>query len=302
MDTMIFPSDGVAKASEIALRDEENYRNQIRRAAEITTEKNARFLFLAGPSCSGKTTTSLALIEELKKRGKRVLTFSTDDFFFDGEKAPLNDDGIPNYDAFEHLDSALLLSVLLSLARGQDTTLPIFNFKTGKREAVGICVSPKDYDIFILEGIHALNDFFLTSMPPSVPYVSFYLDVKKKLVSQESGAELTPEERRFCRRLIRDFKHRFADGDRTYSLWRHVIDMEKIILHPFQKNALLTITTDFIYEIPVERDEGVAILTKIRTDSPWLEEAVALKEKLASFPSLSKDLVPENSVLWEFIG
>ena len=295
----IFPKNASENALSIILADEETYHNQIELAANKIAEEKVHFVFLAGPSCSGKTTTAKMLVENLKKKGKRVLSFSTDDFFFDQALAPKNEDGTPNYDAFEHTDSALIIKTLNQLSRGEKTFLPCFDFVSGTRCDRYCIIDPKEFDIFLLEGIHALNDAILTKIPE--PYLCFYLDVKIGVSAEGESKGLLPTEIRFCRRLIRDFKHRNASADRTYALWQNVVLSEKEILHPFIKNAVQIISTDFCYEPAVEKSELVFLLKTVEKASPLFPEAQRILEILSRFPEWSEDLVPENSVLREFI-
>lgn len=299
-DHLTFPADGVRHAAELVREDEKRYFDQIEKAAGIITEKKVRFVFLAGPSCSGKTTTALTLVKDLEKHGKRVKTFSTDDFFFDQSQAKRNEDGVPDYDAFSHTDSHYLIAVIRALSRGEDVLLPVFDFYRGVREEQKIPVSPDDYDVFIIEGIHGLNDAILSEVPE--PYLGFYLTVTKGLTMEGTDVVLSPDKIRFCRRLIRDFKHRNADAEKTFPLWKHVICSEKEILHPYRKNACMTLCTDFHYEIAVERKELTELLEKVSCQSPFFSEAVSLMEQLSVFPDLEEDIVPTNSVLQEFIN
>ena len=300
-EPMLFPKNNPCPRT---LRDREEgaYQSGIEAAVKIAEEKGARFLFLAGPSCSGKSTTASALADAFARRGKRVLIFSTDDFFFDADAAPKNRDGTPNYDAFSHTDSQTIREVLNQFSQGKKTALPRFDFPSGKRIDGFLPISPNDWDAFLLEGIHALNDVILSALPPSVPEARFYLDVTRPLAVEgfEEDA-LSPKERRFCRRLIRDYKHRNADAQRTFSLWKGVVEMEKIILEPFQKNADWILSTDFSYEIPIEKEAVAALLSQLPPHSPDLAEAKKLMKKLSHFPSFASDWIPENSVLREFI-
>ena len=127
-EVMQFPNKGTLDPLPIVEKEEKQYQEQILFCAEKILSQNARFVFLAGPSCSGKTTTALCLEKALLAKGKKVFAFSTDDFFFDQSVAPLNEDKTPNYDAFEHTDSDLILSVLKDFAQGKKTLLPTFDF------------------------------------------------------------------------------------------------------------------------------------------------------------------------------
>ena len=298
---LIFPREHSFSPKLLIEQEEAFYHRQIHLAAEEAQKKKVRFLFLAGPSCSGKSTTAFSLGKALEEQGKRVLTFSTDDFFFDKERAPINPDGSPNYDAFSHTDSALIIETLNSLGRGDPTPLPGYDFLTGKRIFCTALVDPAQYDIFLLEGIHALNDVILQGMPKNEPYLCFYLDVTKSIRSEAGGGTFSPERIRFCRRLIRDFKHRGASPDLTEKLWRNVVDAEKEILHPFRKNASMLISSAFSYEIAVEKEEITALLKTVEAQSPLYPRAQRILKDLSFFPVLPKNLVPQGSVLKEFI-
>ncbi|MBR5295792.1 MAG: hypothetical protein IKU24_04295 [Clostridia bacterium] len=297
----VFPKEVKDNPFSFVEKEEAVYQNHIKEAAKMIFENKIRFVFLAGPSCSGKTTTALRLEKALLEKGKRVLSFSTDDFFFDKERAPINEDGTPNYDAFEHTDSALIIKTLHSLQRGEKTALPSFDFVQGKRTDCGKIILPEEYDIFLLEGIHALNDKILENFPKEENFLCFYLDVTKGVKSEDSPLFLSPEEIRFCRRLIRDFKHRGACADLTWKLWKNVLSSEKEILHPFRKNAAMTISTNFSYEISVEKEEILPLLGEVKEESSLFTEAKRILSVLESFPELSQKIVPKNSVLREFI-
>ncbi len=298
---LIFPKENSFSPTELIQSEEQAYQNQIRLAVQSILDRKTRFVFLAGPSCSGKSTTAYRIGNALERAGKRVLAFSTDDFFFDKERATLNPDGTPNYDAFSHTDSALIIETLRSLSKSTPTPMPGYNFLTGKRILCRQMVSPSDYDVFLLEGIHALNDVILAGMPENEPYLCFYLDVTKSVRSEAGGGVFSPERIRFCRRLIRDYKHRGASADLTEKLWRNVVEKEKEILHPFRKNAFSLISSSLSYEIAVEKEEIVTLLKSVTPDSPLFPRAQRILEDLQYFPTLSEQLVPQGSVLKEFI-
>ncbi len=299
-DFSVFPLNFTECTAKIIAEDEKNYFDQIEKAASLISEKNVRFVFLAGPSCSGKTTTALTLVKDLERCEKKAKTFSTDDFFFNQELAKKTKDGIPDYDAFSHTDSEYLISVLSDLCNEKSTNLPIFDFHRGIRLEETVPLNYNDYDVFIIEGIHALNDVILSQM--TKPYLGLYLNVTKGLSLEGGSSVLPPEDLRFCRRLIRDFKHRNASAEKTFQLWKQVISSEKDILHPFQKNAILTLNSNFRYEIAVEKEEISSLLEKVEKSSPFYPKAKEILELLSPFPLLSEDVVPKNSVLQEFIN
>ncbi len=300
MEYSVFPKRDHASLLRLVNQEEKQYRDQVTAAADLVLERRAHFVFLAGPSCSGKTTTSQALVDALSRHGKRVATISTDDFFFDQDLAPKNPDGTPNYDAVEHTDLASLTGCLQGLDRGEQVSFPSFDFVSGKRKEHAVTLNGEDFDIFIVEGIHALNDLLLSPLS-SLSSVSFYLDVTKGVSLEENRVSFLPEDIRFLRRLIRDFKHRNADAPRTFSLWSNVLEAEKEILHPYKRNADCILGTDFSYELAVVKKEAVYLLEQVKEDSPFSEKAKKLNLALSHFPSLSEQVVPTDSVLREFI-
>jgi uridine kinase len=215
--------------------------------------------------------------------------------------APKNEDGTPNYDAFEHTDSALIIQTLNRFSRGEKAHLPSFDFMAGTRCDEALWIDPKDYDVFILEGIHALNDVILEGLPQRKKALCFYLNVESGVKAEGANEGLLPLEVRFCRRLIRDFKHRGASADRTWALWQNVIASEKEILHPFIRNAVQIISTDFCYEPAVEKEELSLLLKTVDERSPLFAEAKRILKILSDFPEWPQDLVPSDSVLREFI-
>ena len=298
---LIFPTEEAFDVKALIDSEEQAYRDQIDLAVKSILDTKIRFIFLAGPSCSGKSTTARCLVNALEKNGKRVFACSTDDFFRDKEFAPKNPDGSPNYETFEHADPPLIIETLKSLSCGNATPIPCYNFITGKRILCAQLISPSDYDVFLLEGIHALNDVLLQGMPKNEPYLCFYLDVTESVRSGSGGGEFSPEQIRFCRRLIRDFKHRGASPDLTEKLWKNVIAAEKEILHPFRKNACQTISSSFSYEIAVEKKEVSDLLSTVEESSPLYPKAKRILEDLKKFPMLPESLVPQGSVLKEFL-
>ena len=290
------------KPEEVVARDEKRYRDGVAAAAARVKDTGARFVFLAGPSCSGKTTTSFSLVTSLRALGLRVMAFSTDDFFFDEAHAGRFEDGTPDYDAFSHTDSDYIRRVLQSLAKGEKAVLPTFDFLRGRRADETIAIDPAKADVFILEGIHALNDRLLSALPETEEKVCLYLNTTRGVRMEGEAEGFTPREVRLCRRIIRDHKHRGADAERSFGLWVHVIESEGEILEPFKKNAQIVLSTDFSYEPAVAREEVTSRLESVPVTSRWYPEARALIKKFEPFPNLREEVVPRDSVLQEFLA
>jgi len=255
---------------------------------------------LAGPSCSGKTTTAGILISRMREKGMRVKILSTDDFFFNQECAPLNPDGTRNYEHFSHIDSELLLEVLHNIEHKKKVMLPVFDFVTGKRCPEYVPYDPCEDDVVIIEGIHALNDKLIGSLDPDLMY-GIYISVAE---GYYDGAEelFGKYDIRLIRRLIRDKQFRNADAERTFGLWKNVVEAEFNYIDPFIKNADIRISSVFEYEPAVVKELAIKTLSEITPDSRYYETAKELMKKFDDIPSIGRSVVPSNSLLREFIG
>jgi len=255
---------------------------------------------LAGPSCSGKTTTAGKIISKMKAKGHRVKILSTDDFFFDQEKAPLNPDGTKNFDHFDHVDSELLLSVLHDISKKKKVMLPLFDFNSGKRCKEYVPYDPNEDDVVILEGIHALNDHLIGSFDPKDMY-GIYICVSEGYHNEKE--ELFEKfDIRLIRRIIRDKQFRNADAERTFALWKNVRDGEVNFIDPFIRNADIHIHSMFEYEPAAVKDLAIATLSEVKEDSRYFSEAQRLISLFDDIPSMDTRAIPEDSLLREFIG
>ena len=255
---------------------------------------------LAGPSCSGKTTTAGIIISRMREKGMRVKILSTDDFFFDQDYAPINPDGTRNFEQFSHIDSELLLEVLYNIERKKKVMLPVFDFLTGRRCPEYVPYDPNDDDVVILEGIHALNDKLVGSLDPNMMY-GIYISVSEGLYF--GNEELFGKyDIRLIRRLIRDKQYRNASAERTFGLWKNVIEAEFNYIDPFIKNADIKLSSVFEYEPAVVKDLAIKTLSEITPDSSYYKTANELIRKFDEIPSVDTCVVPSDSLLREFIG
>ncbi len=255
---------------------------------------------LAGPSCSGKTTTAGIIISRMREKGMKVKILSTDDFFFNQESAPLNPDGTRNFEHFSHVDSELLLEVLHNIEHKKKVLLPVFDFVTGKRCAEYVPYDPCEDDVVIVEGIHALNDRLVGSLDPELLY-GIYISVGEGYY--DGNEELFGKyDIRLIRRLIRDKQFRNADAEKTFGLWKNVVEAEFNYIDPFIKNADIKISSVFEYEPSVVKNLAIKTLSEITPDSCYYKTAESLIRKFDEIPAVDTSVVPSDSLLREFIG
>lgn len=259
---------------------------------------NFTLVALAGPSCSGKTTTAHRLISLLSKAGKDVMVISTDDYFHNTADFPLTHDGAPDFDHFDCVKKSLLSEVLRGICMGEEVSLSRFDFVTGRRTDNVASYKPKENSIVILEGIHALNPLLYRD---GVRYYKLGLNVTRKLALD--GEELlTPREIRLVRRIIRDEKKRNYRAEQTMNIWENVARGEENFIFPFFRETNALLTTGLAYEACVWRNDALDSLLAVPRDDPHRPLADAMIKKVQKFPSLSTEFVPQDSILQEFLG
>lgn len=261
--------------------------------------KNIRLITIAGPSSSGKTTFSNRLKVELLNRGIKPIRLSIDNYYLERGLAPLDEDGKPDLEHIEALDIDLFNKQMLALIQGQEVTLPVFNFKTGKREQ-GETLKISNETPIILEGIHALNDR-LTSLIPKYQKFKIFISPSNQIkLDAHNPVNLT--DLRLIRRLVRDFKHRGSDATETLSMWASVRKGEFKWIYPHQDSVDFTFNSELSYEFGVLKKYAMPMLEAIPNDSPYFITANRLRKVLKYFVDIDESLVPCNSLLREFIG
>lgn len=261
--------------------------------------KNIRLITIAGPSSSGKTTFSNRLKVELLNRGIKPIRLSIDNYYLERGLAPLDEDGKPDLEHIEALDIDLFNKQMLALIQGQEVTLPVFNFKTGKREQ-GETLKISNETPIILEGIHALNDR-LTSLIPKYQKFKIFISPSNQIkLDAHNPVNLT--DLRLIRRLVRDFKHRGSDATETLSMWASVRKGEFKWIYPHQDSVDFTFNSELSYEFGVLKKYAMPMLEEIPNDSPYFITANRLRKVLKYFVDIDESLVPCNSLLREFIG
>ena len=282
---------------------EDEYKKQVNEAVEKILENSVvDIVMLAGPSSSGKTTTAMKIAEGITKKGKNAFRISLDDFYLNRDDIPINSDGLPDYENITALDLPLIKETFNSLITKREAELPAFNFNTGKREEQGTHIELKANDVIIVEGIHALNPKLITGIDSDHVY-KIYINASSRVVTENTGRVLlTKRNVRLTRRLIRDYKFRGSTVENTYFLWAGVRKGEDKFIFPYKSNADFFINSFHAYEPCIFRDEAIKLLSTVAEDSAYGDEALRLKESMSKFDSLDPSLLPEDSLLREFVG
>ena len=258
-----------------------------------------KIVLLAGPSSSGKTTTSRKLCMFLQSFGLHPKVLSMDDYFVEREENPKDENGNPDYECLEAIDLKLFDSQLSDLLKGKEVTIPTFNFALGKKEYRDKLMLQND-DIIVIEGIHALDPKILTNIPRENKF-KIYISPLTEL-NMDNQNRVSTTDNRLLRRIIRDNRTRGYDVEHTLRTWTSVREGEEKYIFPYQDEADYTINSALIYEIGVLKTYVEPLLYSVPNDSPYYEEAKRLINFLRLFLPIPADDIPQDSILREFIG
>lgn len=259
-----------------------------------------KFVMIAGPSSSGKTTFSHRLSIQLMAHGMRPHPIALDDYFVDRDKTPLDEDGKLNFECLGAIDVEQFNQDMMALLKGKTVELPSFNFKTGKREYRGNRKTLGPDDVLVIEGIHGLNDELSYSLPKESKY-KIYISALTTLNIDEHN-RIPTTDGRLIRRLVRDFRTRGASAQRTLGMWESVRRGEEENIFPFQESADAMFNSALIYELAVLKQFAEPLLYNIEKGEPEYFEAVRLLRFLSYFLGVSTEELPKNSIVREFVG
>jgi uridine kinase len=269
-------------------------------AAQIFERKNTKFVLVAGPSSSGKTTFSDRLAVQLRSFGLRPHIISMDNYFVNREKTPIDIDGNYNYDVIEALDIDLFNDDMLDLLEGETIELPQFDFKAGKRVYKGKYLKLGEDDILIIEGIHGLNPRSTEELPDENKF-KIYISCMTSLNIDEHN-RIPSTDARLLRRMVRDARTRGYTAQNTLDMWPNVRAGEDQNIFPFQDDADAVFNSVLIYELAVIKQFAEPLLFNVRQNEPEYYEAKRLLKFLEYFVGVDTSTVPGNSLLREFVG
>ena len=258
-----------------------------------------RLITIAGPSSSGKTTFSNRLRVALLNRGIKPIRISIDNYYLERKHCPLDEEGNYDLEHIEAIDIDLFNTQMLALIQGQEVQLPIFNFKTGKREWGEKVKIDKNTPI-ILEGIHALNDRLTSLIPKYQKFKIFIAPTPQTHIDAHNPLSFT--DLRLIRRIVRDFRHRNSSAKETLSMWASVRKGEYKWIHPCQADVDYTFNSELAYELGVMKKYLVPLLEQIDYEDEYYIDANRLLKYIKYFVDIDEKYVPCNSLLREFIG
>ena len=269
-------------------------------AKEIIRRRDVKFVMIAGPSSSGKTTFSHRLSIQLAAHGMKPHPIAVDNYFVNREDTPLDEEGKKNYECLEAIDVELFNRDMTALLQGEEVELPRFDFVDGKRVYKGDFLRLDSDDILVIEGIHGLNDKLSYSLPRENKF-KIYISALTQLNVDEHN-RIPTTDGRLIRRMIRDMRTRGTSARETIARWPSVRRGEEENIFPYQEEADVMFNSALIYELAVLKLYVEPLLFQIRPEEPEYYEAKRLLKFLDYFVGVPSDDIPKNSILREFIG
>lgn len=292
----------LGKYSDLIRLSEAYYNSQISKIADKIYEnsKNIKVVLIAGPSSSGKTTTSKKLEVYLRSKGLVPHQISIDDYFVNREDTPRDETGEFDFESIDALDIDLFNKQLLSLLEGERVLLPQYNFVLGKREYKDKWLKLEENDIIIIEGLHALNDIMTMSIDAKNKFKIYISPLTQLNIDNHNYIRTT--DTRKLRRIIRDNKYRGHSASQTLQMWSKIKRGEEKYIFPYQDNVDSIINSALVYEIGVLKTYAEPLLFSVSEDDPMYPEALRLINFLRNFLPIPSDDIPSDSILREFIG
>ena len=286
--------ENIIRASEI------NYDNAIHDIVEDIITKKSKYVMMAGPSSSGKTTSTKKLALALRARGYEPLILSIDNYFVEREDTPKLENGEYDFESINALDLKLLNEHLQKLNNNETLVIPEYNFILGKKEYNNKPIKLGNKGIILMEGLHCLNDEMTKEIDNSLKY-KIYISPFIAL-NMDKHNYISTTDLRLLRRIIRDNRTRGKDVAFTIGYWNTVRSGEEKYIYPFLENADKILNTALVYEIGVLKVFVEPLLYSVPQESPYYEEARRLINFLKGFFPIATDLVSKDSILREFIG
>jgi uridine kinase len=259
-----------------------------------------KWILIAGPSSSGKTTTSKRLMVHLRVNGIRPVRLELDNYFRGRDTTPRHPDGSYDFEHLEAINLELLNEHLLRLDRGETIELPTFNFKEGRQEFRGNTLRLEEDQAVVIEGIHALNPRLTDHLPAAHKFRIFVSALTQ--LKLDNNNRLSTTDLRLIRRMVRDFKHRGHSAVQTLRMWPSVRAGEKRWIFPFQQEADVTFNSSLDYEPAVLKSYAEPLLHTVKPTDEVYGEARRLQDFLELVVGVSDEHVPPQSLLREFIG
>ena len=269
-------------------------------AEQIQTKKSARVVLIAGPSSSGKTTTSKKLSLQLQARGYTPKVISLDNYYVGRAETPKDEFGNYDYECLEALNIKMLNENLVDMFNGKEIKLPSYDFHEGVSYFKGDTMRLEENDILVMEGIHGLNDKLTPLVAPELKF-KIYLSALTQL-NLDDHNRISTSDNRLIRRIVRDYNYRGKSAADTIAMWDNVQKGEKKHIFPFQNNADAMLNTALDYELAVLRVYAAPLLRCVAPTQSQFAEASRLLKFLDNFQTIPANAVPQDSIIREFIG
>ena len=269
-------------------------------AQRIVSEGNKKFIMIAGPSSSGKTSFSHRLSIQLTAHGMKPHPIGVDNYFKNREDTPFDEFGEKNYECLEAIDVEQFNKDMLALLNGERVELPVFNFKTGLREYKGDFLKLGKDDVLVIKGIHGLNDKLSYALPAESKF-KIYISALTQLNIDEHN-RIPTTDGRLIRRIVRDARTRGTSAKETIARWPSVRRGEEANIFPYQEEADVMFNSALVYELACLKVYAEPLLFGIDKSEPEYLEAKRLLKFLDYFISVPSEDIPHNSLLREFVG
>lgn len=266
----------------------------------IKSDPKKKIVLLAGPSSSGKTTSSHRLAIQLMVNGINAIPIALDDYFVNRDHTPLDETGKPDFESLYAVDLELFNEHLGKLLAGEEVEIPIFDFMTGCRKKEGRKLKLEENQVLIFEGIHALNEKLTESIPRENKF-KIYVSALTSINIDDHNS-IGTSDARLLRRMVRDYKYRGHSPERTLELWDAVRRGEERNIFPYQEEADAMFNSAMFYEIGILKVVAEPLLKEVTKESIYYPQAKKLLDFLQYFEPIASERVPENSIIREFIG
>lgn len=299
----------ISKVNNLILEDqkgyiekvEDEYHKRIKKAKDIVLESNRHIILLAGPSASGKTTTAHLLCQYLKEAGVHTEIISLDDFFLEQHQMPYDEHGVIDFESVHSLDTKGIIKALNDINETGKTELPVFSFKTKKRENFTRAIDVGQNGAVIVEGLHALNPIIADCLDEN-RVLKLYISVVASY-EDDSGKELLESRNiRLMRRMSRDILYRDSTPESCLKLFSSVVRGEDKYLCPHRKNAEIEICSFHDYEICLFKPLLYNKLLKLPSSVENYDRVQKIIAAMKDAVEISQKNIPQNSLMQEFIG
>ena len=289
------------RAAELVAEGEAYHAEQLSHIAQaICSREETRVVLIAGPSSSGKTSTSHRLCLELLAHERQPVALSLDNWYVDGSLTPRDENGQKDYESVYAIDLAQLESDLKALIAGKEIALPTFNFAEEKREYLGDTLRLEENAIMVIEGIHALNPILTEHIDAACKFKVYAAPMSP--VSLDGETWIPTYVHRLLRRMSRDLRTRGKSPQTTIASWQSVREGEKKWIEPFRSEADMEFDTSMTYELPAIRYTVETALQTVPAVAEEYKVAEQLLYYLSFFEGLEASFIPRTSILREFIG